>query len=112
MWLDALGGLLVRVVPFAGVAALVVTFLVPIALFMSSPTSLGPLAAVGPWSLTVFIASLLVPVLGVVGLALASRSAPVRLFVRVYAFATSLGLIAISAYMAMIGWLGARTWEM
>ena len=110
--LDAHGGLLVRVVPFAGVAALVVTFLVPIALFMSSPTSLRPLAAVGPWSLTVFIASLLVPVLGVVGLALASRSAPVRPFVRVYAFATSLGLIAISAYMVMIGWLGARTWEM
>ena len=49
------------------------------------------------------------PVLGIAGLGLAWRSDAVSRFVRAYAAATSLGLIAVSAYMATIGWLGARS---
>ncbi len=106
------GGLLVRVLPFMGVVALVVTFLVPIQLLMSSPTSARPLAEVGAWSLAVFVASLLVPALGVSGLALAWRTASAGRFVRVAAAITSLGLLAVAVYMGAIGWLGARTWGM
>ena len=110
--LAARGGLLVRLLPFVGVAALVVTFLVPILLFTSSPTSARPLATVGPWSLAVCAASLLVPICSLSGLALAWRRASAGRFVRATAAATSLGLLAASTYMAAIGWLGARTWLM
>ncbi len=110
--LAARGGLLVRVLPVAGIAALVVTFLVPIALLMASPTSARPLAEVGAWSLAVFVASWLVPALGVSGLALAWRTASAGRFVRTMAAVTSLGLILVAVYMAAIGWLGARTWAM
>ncbi len=110
--LAARGGAAVRFVPFAGVAALVATLGVPIALFLGSPTSARPLAEIGPWSLLVLVASTLVPLLGAAGLVLARRRVQAGGFVRALAAGTSLALLAASAYLAAIGWIGARTWAM
>jgi CubicO group peptidase (beta-lactamase class C family) len=107
------GGLWMRLAPPAAIAALGVTMVLPIRAFMSSGVTAVPrLAEIGPYSLTVMACSVLVPVLALAGLVLAIRNADARLFVRGYAALTSLALLAVSGYLASIGWLAVQTWKM
>jgi hypothetical protein len=78
----------------------------------SGTSALHALADIGPYSLTIFAASLLFPLLAALGLWLALTRRDVSAVVRVYAALVCAALLAFSAYALPIGWIGARTWTM
>jgi len=107
------GGLFMRIAPLLASAALGVTMVIPIMAFSASGTSaVHQIADIGPTSIGVMIASVLLPLLALAGLVLAIRAAGARTIVRAYVIAHSLGLLAVSAYLASIGWFAVRTWTM
>jgi CubicO group peptidase (beta-lactamase class C family) len=107
------GGAGVRFLPLLAIAALAVTFGLPLAYLTSGaiPEALR-LARPGPYSYLILASSLLFPLLAVLGLWRALATDGVGRFVRLYAALTSLAVLAFSAYAASIGWVGARTWAM
>lgn len=107
------GGLAMRLVPFAGLAALIVNVLLPLKSFAGmSVSGLRPLAVVGPDSLTIFACSLLYPLCGVIGLLLTVRVRGAAWPIRLYAGLTSLALLCVAGYAVTIGWFAMRTWTM
>src|SRR5262249_40807364 len=111
--LAARGGAAVRFLPLGALAAVAVTFVLPI-LAVTSPgvTATHRLASPGPYALAVFLGSLLFPVLAALGVRAAIRSREARPFVRLYAALTCAAVLALAAYSAAIGWIGIRTWTM
>lgn len=107
------GGLALRLVPLAGLAALSVNVLLPLKAFAAMTASgLRPLAVVGPYSLTIFTCSLLYPLCGLIGLWLTARGRAAAWPSRLYAGLTSLALLCVTAYALAIGWFAMRTWAM
>jgi CubicO group peptidase (beta-lactamase class C family) len=115
-WRGALrdkGGILMRVAPLKAVGALTITMALPILAYTDSgATGMHNLAIVGWYSLLILVASVLVPFFAILGLVLAVRTSNAGILVRGYVIASSLGLIAVSAYLASIGWFALRTWTM
>ena len=107
------GGSAIRFAPIGALAALALTFALPIAA-ISSPgmKALHRLADVGPYSLAILVCSILFPLLAALGLWLGVRRREAGWFVRIYACATSLAVLAVAAYAGSIGWIAARTWRM
>ncbi|MEQ1753228.1 MAG: serine hydrolase domain-containing protein [Micropepsaceae bacterium] len=107
------GGALVRFLPVLSVIALVITFAMPFVYLASGsiPSALL-LASPGPYSYTIFGASLLFPLFALLGLVRAWSAGDANLFVRLHAGLTSLALLVFAAYAASIGWVGAQTWAM
>ncbi len=111
--LAARGGILMRLLPLAAVAALVVTMVLPfLAVSDSGATAVRQLAEVGPYSLAILTASILLPLFALAGLVLAIRNAHAPVFVRGYAGLSSFALVLASGYLASIGWFAVRTWTM
>ncbi|MGD0141592.1 MAG: serine hydrolase [Rhizomicrobium sp.] len=111
--LATFGGLAMRLLPLAGIAALVANFIMPLMAISGSGTSaIHQLADVGPYSLTIFACSLLYPLCGALGLVLAYRRSDTRRFIRAYVGLTSFALICVTFYAIAIGWFAMRTWTM
>lgn len=111
--LDGRGGWLVRFAPLLSLVALFATFGMTYAVVLGSGTSaLRRLAEIGPYSLAIFVLSLLYPLFALLGLWLAVRRSETPAVVRIYAGTTCAALVAFSAYAAAIGWVGARVWTM
>jgi hypothetical protein len=107
------GGLAMRLVPLAGLAALLVNFLLPLkAAAAGSLSGLRLLADVGPYSLTIFACSLLYPLCGLIGLLLTVRGRGAAWPSRFYAGVASLALLCVTGYAMAIGWFALRTWTM
>jgi len=108
------GGAAVRFVPMVGLAALLATFGMPLVqLGSNSIRGLHRLADVGPYSLTIFLCSIVFPLCGGLGLWLAwRRGGDVGRFAKVYATLAGFGLLSSAVYALTIGWLGAMTWRM
>ena len=107
------GTWLMRLTPLLSTAALVVTFLLPFLAFADSGASaVRELAEIGPYSLAIMACSILFPLLALLGLYLAVRSADAPLFIRAYVGLTSLSLAAAAGYETYIGWFALRTWTM
>ncbi len=105
------GGLLVRVLPLAAVAALAATFGLPLACIAASGTAaVTRLASPGLYSITILILSLLFPLLGAAAFAFALRSTQTGRFVRSYAAVVAVAVLVAAAYASQIGWIGLRTW--
>jgi len=112
VWLIA-GGWLVRFAPLLSLVALAVTFVLPLMAIMSSGTSaFRSLSDIGPYSLAIFVASILFPLFAALGLWLSLSRSDAGAFVRLYAGLASAALLAFAVYAAAIGWVGARTWTM
>ena len=121
IWLIALlrgrlkkrGGAAIRFVPVLGYAALVATLALPLAqVTASGMKALHRIADIGPYSLTIFVCSIVFPICAVLGLWLAWRGAKAGRFARFYATTACLGLAAAAIYAGSIGWIGAMTWNM
>jgi CubicO group peptidase (beta-lactamase class C family) len=111
--LHARGGWMVRIAPLLSVLALLVTAALVVRVIAGSNTSaFTQLATVGPYSLTIFATSLLYPLFALWGLWLTYRRIDASLAVRLYAGAMSAAMLALSAYMLPIGWIGLRSWTM
>jgi hypothetical protein len=107
------GGAAVRFLPLGALAAVAVTFALPLAAVGSSGmTGTHRLAAPGPYSLAIFLGSLLFPVLAALGLWASLRAHEAGAFVRLYAGLTCAAVLVLAAYSAAIGWIGIRTWTM
>ncbi|MBV9992056.1 MAG: beta-lactamase family protein [Alphaproteobacteria bacterium] len=106
------GGWMVRFAPLLSILCLVAALGMTMYVVLGSGTSaLRLLAEVGPYSVTIFVLTLLYPLLAALGLWLAlTRKAPA--IVRLYAAITCAGMLAFSAYALPIGWVGARVWAM
>jgi hypothetical protein len=111
--LSSRGGPGVRFLPVLALLALGVTFGLPLSYLGSGaiPEALR-LARPGPYSYAIFAASLLFPVLALLGFWAALTRREAGLLVRAWAALTCGALLAFSAYAASIGWAGARTWTM
>jgi CubicO group peptidase (beta-lactamase class C family) len=107
------GGALIRFLPLLAFTALGICFALPFAIFMSGDVvATRALATPGMVSITVFVCSLLYPLLSGFGLWRAIRGKGTGIFVRAYVGFTSSALLVYSAYAASIGWVGVRTWMM
>ena len=107
------GGATVRFVPVLGYAALIATFALPLMqVTASGMIAVHRLADVGPYSLTIFISSIVFPVCAALGLWLAWHRQGIGRFVRFYATTACLGLAGAALYAATIGWIGAMSWNM
>jgi CubicO group peptidase (beta-lactamase class C family) len=107
------GGALIRFLPLLAFTALGISFILPMAiLFSGDVAATRALATPGMVSITVFICSLLFPLLSALGLWRAIKANATGIFVRAYVGLTSLALLTFSGYAASIGWVGARTWMM
>ncbi len=111
--LAAKGGLFLRLVPLLSIAALAVTFALPIMAYADSgATAVHQLAEIGWYSLLVMAGSIAFPLLALLGLFLAIRKAGAPPFIRAYVGLACLGLTAAGGYAALIGWFAVRTWTM
>jgi CubicO group peptidase (beta-lactamase class C family) len=107
------GGLLMRLLPLAAIAAMAAMFALPILAYSDAGASaVHQLADIGWYSLTILICSILFPLLALAGLFAAVLRPAAPLFIRVYVGASSLGLVAVAGYCASIGWFALRTWTM
>ena len=107
------GGLAIRLVPLAGLTALIVNYILPLkAMSGNSVAALRQLADVGPYSLTILACSLIYPVCGAIGIWLAIRGRAAALPARLYAAAASTALLCVTGYAMAIGWFAMRTWTM
>lgn len=107
------GGAAVRLLPPSALIAVALTFGLPIAALSSSGmTGVHRLATVGPYSLAIFVSSLLFPLLAALGLRAAWRARQARATVRRFAHLTCAAVLVLAAYAAAIGWIGIRTWTM
>jgi hypothetical protein len=107
------GGLFMRVAPLLSFVALAVTMALPLMVITSSSEgAVHSLAEIGPYSLTILGCSVLFPVLALAGLVLAIRNADARPFVRAYVALYAAGLLAVSTYLALIGWIPMESWTM
>ena len=70
------------------------------------------LANVGPYSVAIFVASILFPLFALAGLVLTLRAGTVRTIVRGCMAVTWVALLAMAVYTTSIGWLGLQTWTM
>jgi hypothetical protein len=104
---------LVRFLPLLAAIALLVTFALPFP-FLSSGAIADVLALArpGPYPYTILAASVLFPLLALLGLWRAVSADGASVFIRGYAVLTTLALLAFAAYAASIGWLPAQTWTM
>jgi len=111
--LAARGGFTMRLLPLLSTGALAVMAALPIMAYSDAGASaVHRLADIGPYSLTIMVASVLFPLLALAGLGLGLRNGEARAIVRGYVVATSLALLVLSGYFASIGWFAMRTWEM
>ncbi|HEY4941408.1 MAG TPA: serine hydrolase domain-containing protein [Rhizomicrobium sp.] len=111
--LAARGGLTLRLLPLASIAALAAMLAMPLLVFSDAgASSVHQLADIGPYSLTILACSVLFPVAALAGLWLGIRNGAAPLVVRAYVGLTSLGLTAAASYAAYIGWFSMRTWTM
>lgn len=111
--LSGRGGALLRFLPLLSVIALILTFALPFVYLASGSIPSAMLLAVpGPFSYAIFASSLLFPLLALLALLRAWGASEAGIVIRVYAFLTSLAILAFSAYAASIGWVGAQTWTM
>jgi CubicO group peptidase (beta-lactamase class C family) len=107
------GGLFMRVAPLLSTVAFGVTMALPLMVVTSSSEgAVHMLAEIGPYSLTILAASVLFPLLAIVGFVLALRNDDARGIVRIYVTLYSLGLIAAAAYLACVGWIPMQSWTM
>ncbi len=107
------GGWMVRFAPLLSVVALIATVAMTARVIAGSGTSaLSDLAAIGPYSLTIFALSLLYPAFALLGLWLGYRKADASRSVRIYAVLLSVAMLAFCAYALPIGWIGMRSWTM
>jgi CubicO group peptidase (beta-lactamase class C family) len=121
IWLIALfrgrlverGGALVRFLPVGALATLLLTFALPLAVIASgSTTAMHRLGEPGPYSITILLCSLAFPILAAWGLWRSLHAREAKLFVRLYARATTLAVLLFAVYAAAIGWVGVMTWRM
>lgn len=121
VWLIALfrgrlaerGGALVRFLPVGALAALLLTFVLPLSVIASgSTTAMRSLAEPGFKSISVLVLSVLFPLLAGWGFWRSLKSPAAKLPVRLYARATTLAVLVFAAYAAAIGWVGVMTWRM
>lgn len=107
------GGLLMRIAPLASTVALGVTLALPLMAISGSGTSaVHQLADIGPYSLAIFLCSILFPLFALAALVLAIRSSGARTIVRGYVAVNAIGLLVAAGYLASIGWFAMRTWTM
>lgn len=121
VWLIALfrgrlverGGALVRFLPGGALAALLLTFVLPLLVIASgSTTAMRRLGEPGPYSITILLCSLSFPMLAAWGFWRSLKAPAAKLPVRLFARATTLAVLVFAAYAAAIGWVGAMTWRM
>lgn len=109
----ARGGVMLRLWPIAGMAAMLATFgLTMMALVTSGSQAVHRLSDVGPYALTIMICSLLFPIFGALGLMSSVRKSEARRFVRINAGLVSIALLVVAGYAFSIGWIGMRTWAL
>ncbi|MES2321889.1 MAG: serine hydrolase domain-containing protein [Pseudomonadota bacterium] len=107
------GGLALRLLPLAAIAALLATLALPLLAFSDSGgTSVQQLAGIGPYSLLILACSVLYPMLAVTGVVMTVRNRTAPRLLRAYAGLSSLGLVSLAVYAATIGWLPLRTWAL
>jgi CubicO group peptidase (beta-lactamase class C family) len=106
-----LGGLLLRELPLLASVALAVNLALPVRAYTSSGTSaVHQLADIGLYSLAILATNLLFPALAAIALFRAIQMRQVPGYVRTYVTVSSLGLLSIAVYFAVIGWFPLRTW--
>jgi hypothetical protein len=106
------GGLTMRLLPFLAYAALLITLGLVGYAVLGSGTSVLTNLAYGPYSQTVFVASILFPLVSLLGFVAAFRTSNANAFVRLYIGLTCLALLAVAGYLGSIGWIGVKTWAM
>jgi CubicO group peptidase (beta-lactamase class C family) len=107
------GGWLVRLLPAGALLALLATFLLPLLVIASqSIQGMHRLGTPTPYSIAVFVCSVLYPLLAALGLWRSLRATGTRAAVRLYAGLTSLAILAFATYAAPIGWVGVMTWTL
>lgn len=107
------GGMLVRALPILALGTMIATFALPLLSIASTTTSaIHSLSQVGPYSLTIFVCSILFPLLAAAGFVLSFLRPKAPLFTRAYVGLTSLAVLAVAAYAASIGWFAVQTWTM
>jgi hypothetical protein len=96
----------VRVVPLFATLCLAA---IPFFFSRLSGSNFGTL---NPWTLGIFLATLLFPILSLLGLLLA-RGVPreeIHKGVRIHSLLVSLACCLLAAYLASWGWVGVRPW--
>ncbi|MBI1211696.1 MAG: serine hydrolase [Alphaproteobacteria bacterium] len=106
------GGLIMRLLPLLSFLSFVTMMGLVAYAVLGSGTSAWTNLAYGPYSQTIFVASILFPLLALGGFVAAWRGSSANWFVRSYLGLTSLALLAVAAYLASIGWVGVETWAM
>ena len=110
--LTAKGGWNVRIFPLLAFATLSTTLVLPLFAIESGIDMLEKLAEPSVLAISIFLCSILFPVLAVTGLWHAVRTRNASRWVRWYAGLTSGSILVISGYALAIGWVGLRTWTM
>ena len=105
------GGLIMRLMPLSEATFFALTLALPLTT-LSGPTSAHEVADISPLSLTVLIASVLLPLSAVAGVVLALRNGSASTAIRTYVGLTSAAFLVVSCYLAFIGWFAVRTWAM
>lgn len=106
------GGLIMRLLPlFAFLSFVAMMGLVAYAV-LGSGTSAWTNLAYGPYSITIFVTSILFPLFALLGLLAAWRGTNANGFVRLFLGLTSLAMLVVAGYLASIGWVGVQTWAM
>lgn len=106
------GGLVMRELPFLAYLSFLTMMGMLGYAVLGSGTSVWTLLEYGTYSQIIFAASIAFPVFAALGLLAAVRSSGAGTFVRIHLGLTSLALLALAAYLASIGWVGAQTWAM
>jgi CubicO group peptidase (beta-lactamase class C family) len=107
------GGLMMRLAPLAATVALGITLALPLMVLTSaSEGAVRWLAEIGPYSVTILVCSLLFPIFALAGLVLAVRNTGARMIVRGYVGIACIGLLAVSIYLASVGWIPMQSWTM
>ncbi len=110
--LSSKGGWKLRILPLLAFTTLCTTLILPLFASESGIEMLARLAEPGLLSMSIFVCSILFPLLAASGLWYAVRTRNASRLVRWHAGLTSGAILVIASYLLVIGWVGLRTWAM
>jgi CubicO group peptidase (beta-lactamase class C family) len=106
------GGWTIRLMPLLAFASCLATLALPLLALESGIEMMARLAQPGALSITIFVCSIVFPLMAASGLWQALRNKGAGRLVRWYAGLTSGAMLVIAAYAMCMGWIGLRTWTM
>jgi len=106
------GGWGIRLFPLLAFASCLAALALPLFALESGVEMMARLALPGALSITIFVCSILFPLMAAGGLWQALHHKEAGKLVRWYAGLTSSAMLVVACYALRIGWIGLRTWTM